>query len=466
MNNEEPSQTAEVQPLVTKTIELPLQASTSGPTIPRPISVFSSIYQWQPMGIRVTLKLPFVGDDWGYLFVLRNGPFIPRHGKPVTGQMVRDVGVYAYNNMRNVFLAPKADFRVVNQLTKFPENYPISCTTYDFPPMLSTMSQCFRRWRGDMQYRIRVVAGFGTQGYLIGSILKNEIMPVGIYNEYAETPLVTRNDFSYRELMAHGYVMSDTSMFRHLELTVPYDYPTPFYDQYDWIAHRVQPDFIGTVQDPKPRPEYFSSPHGDNFIIMALRGSIDAQSTTTMQFELEYRAVEGFQFAEPGLPPEDALLSRTSFVKNGSITLVKTIPDSTLTSDGIGKISKGTYIEPGLGMPQGIDDQPLPGFKALKLSPLLATLAPPSDSSSGAITYPYGPPSGPFKSVAMEQRAGRKLTHALRKDGTWISWVGDVRPEIERASSEEELHKNPALHVVSASQIAMLIRRAREQEFT
>lgn len=319
-----------------------------------------------------------------------------------------------------------------------------------------------------MQYRIRVVAGFGTQGYLIGSILKNEMMPVGVYDEYKETPLVTRNDFSYRELMAHGYVMADTSMFRHMELTVPYDYPTPFYDQYDWIYHRVAPDTASGGPTPVFQWTEFGAPHGDNFIVVGIRGSIDAPNTTTMQFELEYRAVEGFQFAEPGLPPSDFLLSRAAFVKDSEAPLlIKTIPDSKLKSDGIGVISKkgAGVVSPPVRSLESDSHSSTSTAHVYENQSLVHSLAS-SSSSAAAITYPHGPPLGPYKSVNIDKRGGKYYTHCRRENGSWISWLGDVRAYISAASSEDELWKNTRLQYISPDELRLLARKAREAEFT
>lgn len=478
MSNEEPVQTLQEQPQETQVTKLKLQAPETTMQIPRPINVFAAIHQWQPMGFRVTIKLPFVGNDWSYLFLIRNGPFIPNYSRTLEYvPELSSVGVYGFNNMRPVFLNPEpliTDKPTVNAVTTYPDNYQITMSVYDFPPLLSTLAECFRRWRGDMQYRVRVVAGFGTQGYLVGSTLKNEIMPIGIYDEYKQTPLVSRNDFSYRELMAHSYVMSDTSMFRHLELTVPYDYPTPFYDQYDWISHRVVPAGISEGKGFSTRHTCVIAPHGDNFVVVGLRGSIDAPSTTTMQFELEYRAVEGFQFSEPGLPPRDALRSRTSYVKNPARAkgLVRTYPDSSMESDGLGTIrekktgktlsSSWATARPPAFYP-GTRREPNPPVvdEPVDMLPKHA----PSSSSSPAITYPYGPSIGIYKSVAVERRGGQLLTHAQRKDGTFISWSGDVRPYIQAALVEEDLWHNTQLHRVSPEQIISLSRKVRDIDF-
>jgi len=475
MNAEEPLQTPEQAPLAVPAKVLPQQAKVESLSIPRPISVINAIFQWQPMGIRVAISLPFVGDDWGFLFLIRNGPFIPRHDKVMFGSHKHEVTRYAYNNMRNVFLCPKPDYSKSQMLTDYPSDFKLALTTYDYPPVLSTLAQCFRRWRGDMQYRVRVVAGFGTQGYLIGSMLKHEHMPIGVYDEYKETPLVTRSDFSYRELMANGYVMSDTSMFRHLEVTVPYDYPIPWYDQYGWIDNRFEPawDNSGMQYNASPVIE----PCGDNFLALGVRGSIDAPNTTTMQFELEYRAVEGFQFAEPGLVPWDACVSRVHMVKTGHpYDLIKTIPDKNWTSDGLGTITAPKFqpvsipTEATKAGPPTISGNERsvyrpPAHPAQVVKSRSSYHRPTTDD----IVYPIGHPLGPFSACAVDRRGGKLMTHCKRNDGSWITYEGDARTKIQAALVEEDLLYNHSqtdpLKIVDKNYLLKLASNPREQEF-
>ena len=64
MNNEEPqlTQIANIQ-VANAGHKLPEQAQVSTCSIPRPFGFSHLINQWQPMGIRVTLNIPFIGND-------------------------------------------------------------------------------------------------------------------------------------------------------------------------------------------------------------------------------------------------------------------------------------------------------------------------------------------------------------------------------------------------------------------
>ena len=100
---------------------------------------------------------------------------------------------FAYNNMVPVVLPSDNGNDYPD-----PAKPTITLTNYDFPPSIATFAQSFRRWRGDMQYRIRMIAGFATQGYIMCSSLKNVFSPIGIYNQFKTAPTLQRQDISFR----------------------------------------------------------------------------------------------------------------------------------------------------------------------------------------------------------------------------------------------------------------------------
>lgn len=338
MNAEEPLLTpaANVQ-LSTTGHKLPEQAKAPVASMPRSISILNLIYQWQPMGIRVVVDLPFTSNNKDFLFCIRNGPFIPQFFTPVEANSgenpfggkdtlpIKNTMLFFFNNTRPVIHGP-------THFEKFPDKNFVHITYYDYPPILASLSSCFRRWRGDMQYRIRTIAGFATQGYVFVAPVKNAFSPIGIYDENVWSPPLQRQDTSYREVMMNSYVMGDTSMFRHVEVTVPYEYPVPYYDQYAWLSRRINPNKYNVYEGESLGRPITTEPHGDNWIVMGLRGNLAAtHEGAQVMFELEYRAAEGFQFADPGLVfdrmfhPHSEAGARTEQI----------IPDKTLVSNGI-----------------------------------------------------------------------------------------------------------------------------------
>lgn len=366
MNNEEPVRSVvENQVVSTDGYKLPEQPTIPRFPMPRQMNVSSLIYQWQPMGYRVVLNLPFVSDDKNFLFYIRNGPFIPM--PPKTKKQGRDyadanygigtgvsplypdtVSSFGYNNTRPVFLAGDK----VEPFPNYSDNtkdFVITLTHYDLPPPIATFAMAFRRWRGDMQYRIRVVAGFVTQGYIVITPLKNVFVPIGIYNMFKFQPTIQRQDSSYRSPMLNSYALSDTSLYRHVEATFPFDYPVWFYDQYQWLNRRLSPgntfvppgpDSAGKFSIRNSRSSINSEPHGENFLAVGVRGTLAAtQPGSQIIFELEYRCMEGFQFADPFLPPPDMTQS-TDIAKQGKYHLPVIIPSREYKTDGVGGIEE------------------------------------------------------------------------------------------------------------------------------
>lgn len=270
------------------------------------------IHQWQPMGIRVNLNLPFTGNDKDFLFAIRNGPFIPQfdhkysdyvaeyqNGKHTTS--LTEVGEYAYNNMMPV------SYAYAQAKTIQPDKSAIFITHYDQPPPLASFATMFRKWRGAMHYRIRVVAGFTTQGYVFTTMYRNVRRPPMIVDRSKFAMPVIGQDSSYRQGMVNSYVMGDTAMFRHFEVQVPFEYPQPYYDQFNWIANRTRPSkFFEKIVDKNNFNTLaciYNEPFGDNFVLFGLRGKLESSvSGSQISFELEYRAGDDFQFSDPFLP--------------------------------------------------------------------------------------------------------------------------------------------------------------------
>lgn len=354
MNNEEPIRSVgENQIVSTNGSSLPEQPKVPSLSMPRPMSFSSLIHQWQPMGYRVVVNLPFVGNDSDFLFYIRNGPFIPGvveysdvnyNDRPTYPASVES---YARNNMAAVFLFGD-EFKQYPEFTDPKKNFPVTLTQYDAPPPISALAQSFRRWRGSMQYRIRVVAGSITQGYIIITPLKNVFVPIAIYDQFQTRPAIQRQDRSYCSSMMNSYGLVDAAMMRHAEISMPFDYPVPYYDQYAWMARRVAPSISwsglkaggGKPVDAKPWGETVDAePHGDNFIAVGLRGALAASITgSQLEFELEYRCGEDFQFADPFLPPQYLALSNRIQKKAGKYPY--TIPNRDMMSDGVGVYSK------------------------------------------------------------------------------------------------------------------------------
>nr|UMO75643.1 MAG: putative capsid protein 3 [Polycipiviridae sp.] len=355
IENEEPeaTQIANLQ-ISSASHKLPEQSQVSTCQIPRPFGFEHLIHQWQPMGIRVLLNLPFTGNDKDYVFAIRNGPFIPNmfYGYPdSTIEAEQSSGAptvpdenrrllnnkknywsYAFNNMRPVIAAGPRISTV-----KEGDNA-VYITYFDQPPNLSDLSLMFRKWRGTMHYRIRTVAGFTTQGYIFASLIRNVPGQLGIFPTQSVSLSPPREDQSYREAMLNSYIMGDTAMFRHFEFQVPFEYPVPYYDQFAWIGNRSRParNFISTANfanQQKLRP-LSGDPVGDNYILIGVRGRLESSvENGQIAFELEYRAGDDFQFSDPFVPNQNSFSPATRWHESAVPTY--TIPSKLYTTNGL-----------------------------------------------------------------------------------------------------------------------------------
>nr|QZZ63330.1 hypothetical protein [Nelson Picorna-like virus 8] len=359
-DNEEPQATQIVnQQIASEGHKLPEQSRIPECSIPRPFTFEHLIHQWQPMGIRVTLNLPFTGNDQDYLFAIRNGPFIPRlfyqykdssaYSTPIKGTEIPDPAgrtfqkldtfeSYAFNNMRNVIHAGDNFVKVE------PDQSAVVITNYDQPPILASLATMFRKWRGTMHYRIRTIAGFTTQGYIFTSLVRNAPAIIGLYPTQQYTPGISREDRSYRESMINSYVMGDTAMFRHFEVQVPFEYPVDFYDQFNWIGNRSRPannfmytdtlakdGFTGMTRIRNIRNE----PHGDNYLLVGLRGKLESSvQNSQITFEIEYRAGDDFQFSDPFLPYNMQYLIPQATYSKLPVSIIS-VPSKDYYSDGL-----------------------------------------------------------------------------------------------------------------------------------
>lgn len=360
MDNEEPilSNIANLQ-ISHEGHKLPEQSRVPTTQFPRGFDFEHLIHQWQPMGIRAVLNLPFYGNDKDYILAIRNGPFIPSNTYVYSDSSGQDpkttdfpnpknrdlttmtqYNMYAWNNMINVTHAYDLGKKID---AKTP---PITITQYDEPPILSSLSTMFRRWRGTMHYRLRVVSGFTTQGYVFASLIRNSPSFISVNNAFHRAKGVKREDSSYREAMINSYVMGDTAMFRHFEFQVPFEYPVPYYDQYAWIGRRSRPakNFAwGTPPSTgklviEPFRPIKGEPHGDNYVMIGLRGDIATSvENSQISFEIEYRAGDDFQFADPFLPfPLHYLRPIYRTAKSSPTKAIISIPSDTYYTDGLG----------------------------------------------------------------------------------------------------------------------------------
>lgn len=234
------------------------------------------IHRWQPMGFRVVVNLPFVADDINPLFAIKVTPYIPpvmqRRGNVVSlsGQFYSTI----YPSPSSLSSTSQA----------------VTVTRYDTPPSLACTAAAYRFWRGAMKYRLRCVSNFSAQGYVIITTAKGLVSTELTSNTQS---LATTHrpiqglDVGAKRWMANGYLMSDISFFRHNEVTIPFEYPVPFFDNVQSLRE-VMAQLSGGIPA-------INCP--DNFLVVYNRGGITGSTPgSQVVYELEYAPGDDMQF--------------------------------------------------------------------------------------------------------------------------------------------------------------------------
>lgn len=232
------------------------------------VTFITIIFRWQPMGYRIVINLPFISDDINPLFAIQVTPFI----FPIY-QRRNGISSAAPSWFSTIFPSPS---------TLSTTSMAVTCTRYDSPPSLATTAAAYRFWRGSMNYRFRCVSNFVAAGYIIFTTAKSLVASQAL--SPGDLALTHRSipglDAGAKRFLGNGYVMSDVSMFRHVELSVPFEYPVNFYDTHRALYENFQMASSNAVQE-------INCP--DNFVVAFSRGGITSPTEgAQVVFELEY----------------------------------------------------------------------------------------------------------------------------------------------------------------------------------
>nr|QIC52837.1 MAG: capsid protein [Apple picorna-like virus 1] len=290
------------------------------------IPLISTIYKWMPTGVRVIINLPVLSDDKSFLFLIRYGPYICHYteacmiyGVPLPLMLQKYFSLVYYD-------------RTGNMGTPLTDNDPVRVTQYGLPPLLSMLMYSYRRWRGDMEYRIRVASNFGNQG-IIGTTPVYNVIPLCTKNDspFIRPNVIVRRDEGYLSNFANSYQYQDASMFRHAEVRMKYQKPT------EWVDHfAVLSNLLGSAQNPAVNLSLGiptnSVPTNDDFVGVFLKGTLPGNSNTNqIEMEIDYRACENFELAGESIFPNT---TNEFFVNRQNVNLVYTSPArSTIASE-------------------------------------------------------------------------------------------------------------------------------------
>lgn len=221
----------------------PSDENSTQPSVPRlplmaPVSILSRIYTWQPMGLRVSIKLPIVSNDKAPLFRIRVSPILYT---PASALQRFKMGCSAYRNffpLKHTFAIPGS-----GTVMKIEDDNPVTFTQHSPPPHISYLAAAHRFWSGGLSYMLRCTSQFTNQAQvfaaktpateeLFANFSGQDIPgPDKCYAFSFDTVQMFRTYFQ-DTLQSNSFVNADLSVQRHLEITVPYEKPYPRHDVY------------------------------------------------------------------------------------------------------------------------------------------------------------------------------------------------------------------------------------------
>lgn len=273
------------------------------------VSFITIISRWQPMGYRVVINLPFVSDDINPLFAVQNTPFI----FPVNQR--RGATTFSNNQVYSTIYPSPSTLSTTSRA--------VTVTRYDTPPALAVAAAAYRFWRGSMMYRFRCVSNFVAAGYIMFGSAKSLVASQAVAPSTLTSTLrpIQGLDVGAKRFLGNGYIMSDVSMFRHVEVTMPFEYPVSFYD-----THRaLLENYAGSLT---AEPIEINCP--DNFIVVYARGGITSPTEgAQVVMELEYAPGPDMEFSQE-VAFSRALLEVNNY--NVTLDLTTTIADTGLPS--------------------------------------------------------------------------------------------------------------------------------------
>lgn len=279
------------------------------------ISLLETIFKWQPMGKRVILDLPLIGDDRGFLFLVRCSPWVPYYpdlvhlypSHRIAGNVLMNFESVVHDSDWGFYAAqpgPLSDDNL-RHLVGFTANPGIAIVTHSAPPLISKLAEMYRYWKGGLEFRFRTKAGFTHSANIlmmpvVGARVPTICMPfsntqnINMISPFNfRSPILFKEKFSYLGLQANSFMNMDLSMSRHMEAGWSYNLPFPYVDQFGNVANILNTE-VTQLLSWSP-----NSPCFDNFIGIAMRGTIDNSSTGSNQveIEIEMRASQDFMFS-------------------------------------------------------------------------------------------------------------------------------------------------------------------------
>lgn len=298
-------------------------------TLLTPINTSDQIYTYQPMGIRLTLKLPFVSNDRDHLFAIRVNPlwytpseankYFVTSSATIFGNM-NPIRLHAPNEFTNSL---SADDLVPPTPWTSIVNSTVDMVMHSPPPLITRIASAHRFFKGGLSYQIRTTSQFTNQAnvYLTSTppMLENfaclngqqsvdDFVPCNVYftddltdnNFYNKIipymsvvqPTMPRLTKYLTGYQGNNYVNMDLTSVRHAEITVPFQNPNPRVDMMEMIRNiAVQDQYTksGSVLNHNCYSQW---------LIMGLKAGVaEGAGPKQIEFELYIRAEQDFELS-------------------------------------------------------------------------------------------------------------------------------------------------------------------------
>nr|QQM16341.1 hypothetical protein 4 [Laksystermes virus] len=295
------------------------------PSTPDADDIMGAMHAWYPLGVRAVLQTPYSSQPNEPLFAIEVTPYVasPYLDSPI--EFCHMPPIFPLKNFGNGI------FRTDNASAGYgTPTYNLTCVCYQEPPWPFRFLRCFRGATYDMQYHIRVTSNFGTSGYLrafiythgdhvlydpiLWSALEapNGTLPTVPMGMCAISPLYSDRigllGYSNRVSEPIGYVRSDTSMVRHIEVEVPYRNLSSWtdrcqqYGQYGKNLFATANTATGSKYPPGKNTSVYNSSRGTNqvrtFIIIESIGTLQSGTDSPITFDVEvrFKSFEGHHY--------------------------------------------------------------------------------------------------------------------------------------------------------------------------
>lgn len=303
--------------------------------------------QFMPTGYEVVVNLPFVPDPRSAMFLIKCSPDICPI-VPADFDWWIAVKNYMQFVRHDVFSNTPGSSSAVGDI---PPGIFINQITD--PPPLSVLTSHFRFWQGKFNIHIRVVGNFNQAGYLRTTKIRQVGIPFSIYNRYQNCPVPQKLGTFAQSGYFNSYIRADVTMFRHQEITVPFEQITPVDNLDRWRALyngiTIYDNNFNQTDGSWTAPQNETSvvvPHYDDYIAVEAVGALaGSQQDAQLRFIIEIAAGDDFELFTPlplssaAFEPQSAYFQQDGTIRTGAVygsalKIPDILPDKTLKSNG------------------------------------------------------------------------------------------------------------------------------------